>query len=745
MQYNIYGCNSAVGANAFYVTGMLEKDGLPPGAKEGYLISPDDLVTHVNKLQGFIYRDVRFLSELRLLVNGEPVTITQVNSDLVTTTFAATTQNGQNITGEMRVHDGVMYVKVDHAELGAGDTLTVQTKADYEDGFYLRRYLQEPVTKSDEYIRKTNVYLDARTPVSLGNVDIPLGDGKTTTEIAIQAIQDKATETAPERQPILSYREAVTAAHTHYQEFLQRFTDIIPPDPQAKAMFQKGLHELYVLTSCYDNERLAKPLLAPQAGFPDFKTFFARDALIFCLSLLLSIPTQMNNANQDALELVRNTITILLDTMAKDGHLIHEIRDCPSCNLDIAPFNMNNHEQSCSAYDAPNLLIHLIDIFVLKTGDMSIIRDYRDKIRNVAEWNTTEIEKNNGLLAYSPLGATSLRATGWKDGGKPYPMERINKWLPRLDVRPKTDEEQIQTIRDMRKDGLGSTTLSRNPSPLNAANATEINYQSFNKYPQAYLEVQALSIASLKAMADWLEQHPSENDTLHPETLRTQAASLKKQTDAWFYLEDKGIYQEVIAVPVTGVRDTIESTGQTGSNIHYLLGSHYFDLMDDDDLDKLSCVLGKLEDPNGLLAVDEDGEVLGLRTLGKDCYGYRPYAYQQGAIWPFDTALCAEHLSNQAKAIQQALENDPDNDRLQQLQGRCANLSHALASSVIRTICRNQSFCELVHGDNAIPLPYGNNPQLWSIGAFIRALTLKQELEREYGNTFVQNLMNAGR
>jgi glycogen debranching enzyme len=194
--------------------------------------------------------------------------------------------------------------------------------------------------------------------------------------------------------------------------------------------------------------------------------------------------------------------------------------------------------------------------------------------------------------------------------------------------------------------------------------------------PIALCEVQAYVYSAYLARAHFAREA---GDEATFERYRAKAATLKKDFNRDFWLEDKGWY----AIGLDGDKTPIDSLT---SNIGHCLWTGII------DEEKASTVVSKLMS-------DEVFSGWGIRTLATSMAGFNPISYHCGSVWPHDTAIVAAGLARYG--FVDAAERVVDGliDAAVNLGGRLPEL-----------------FSGLDRSDVGFPVPYPTScsPQAWA-------------------------------
>jgi glycogen debranching enzyme len=302
----------------------------------------------------------------------------------------------------------------------------------------------------------------------------------------------------------------------------------------------------------------------PAAGMPWFMTVFGRDTIITCLQTLLFGP-----------ELARSALGVLALLQAHEddpgidaepGKIVHEVRRGKSAEKWFARYY--------GTVDATPLYIVLLSETWRWTGDISVTREFRDAALRALEWIDRYGDLDgDGFVEFRKRAPHGLDVQSWKDSA---------------------DSQRFH-------DG----TIAEAPiAPCEV---------------QGYVYDAKLRLAEVARDA-WRERPLAER-------LEREAAELRARFDAAFWIDDHrgGFY----ALGLDREKRPIDSLC---SNIGHLLWSG---IVPDERVDAVvDRLLG-----------DELWSGWGVRTMSTGDAGYSPLSYHNGTVWPHDNSLIAWGLA----------------------------------------------------------------------------------------------------
>ena len=305
----------------------------------------------------------------------------------------------------------------------------------------------------------------------------------------------------------------------------------------------------------------------PAAGMPWFMTVFGRDTIITCLQTLLFGP-----------ELARTALEVLADLQARDdnpdvdaepGKIVHELRTGRAAEHWFRTYY--------GTVDATPLYLVLLSEVWRWTDDSLLVRELKEPALKALAWMDEYGDRDgDGFVEYQRRTPRGLENQSWKDSG---------------------DSQRY-------RDG----TIARAPIA-----ACEV---------QGYVYDAKLRTAEL-AREVW-------RDRALAERLEHDAEELRRAFNERFWSTDRGGYY---VLALDGEKRQVDSLC---SNVGHLLWSGIV------PADRVDAVVDALM-----------GEELwsgwGVRTMSSGDAGYNPLAYHNGTVWPHDNSLIAHGLARHAR------------------------------------------------------------------------------------------------
>jgi glycogen debranching enzyme len=302
----------------------------------------------------------------------------------------------------------------------------------------------------------------------------------------------------------------------------------------------------------------------PAAGMPWFMTVFGRDTIITCLQTLLFGP----ELAVTALEALRSLQSTVDDPMrdAEPGKIVHEVRRGKAAR--------SWHGAYYGTVDATPLYLILLSEVWRWTDDGALVHDFRESAMHALEWIATRGDLDgDGFVEYQKRSRRGLDNQSWKDS---HDSQRF-------------------------ADG-------RIADP-----------------PIAPCEVQGYVYDAKRRMAE-LAREVWRNREL-ADRLDREAEELRRHFNEVFWVEERNGYY---ALALDGQHARVDSLS---SNIGHLLWSGIV------PPERVDAVVDQLMG-------DSLWSGWGVRTMSSDDRGYNPLAYHNGTVWPHDNSLIAWGLAN---------------------------------------------------------------------------------------------------
>jgi glycogen debranching enzyme len=556
----------------------------------------DDLGDIGAPTSGLFADDMRFLSVLRLTVNGErPLLLTSDKVEYFSAAFylhnpaaRGLMQNALAIARRRFVGEALQeHVSVQNVSMEpVSFEIAFEFGSDFADIFAVKAYdfalgdpsraapLPPPVPprydeENNQFVLEDSADSGARTQVVFSKRG-EVSDSRVRYEVALaprerwdlrfDVVPSLGAEQVRPRMVDRQFGEEIE----HIRDSLAAWQLRVPQlraswEPLARS-FAQSVSDLASLRMRGDeNAGIGK---LPAAGSPWFMTVFGRDTLITCLQTLLFGPELAQNALQVLAELQAREDDPTID--AEPGKIVHEVRHGKAA--------MAWHPAYYGTIDATPLYLILLSEVWRWTDDGAFARSLREPAMRALEWIDRYGDRDgDGFVEYLRRADPGIRNQSWKD----------------------SDDSQL----------FSDGTLAEPPiAPVEV---------------QGYVYDAKRRTAEL-ARAVW-------RDRALAERLEREADELRDRFNVAFWNEELGRF-------VLGLDRDKRQIDSHCSNVGHLLWS------------------GIVAPERADFVVDQlMGEGLwsgwGVRTMSAGERGYNPLSYHNGTVWPHDNSLIAWGLA----------------------------------------------------------------------------------------------------
>jgi glycogen debranching enzyme len=614
---------------------------------------------------GFFDDDVRFLSKLRLTVNGErPLLLESRNVDYFSAAFYLRNppvrglgQDTLLIARERFIGAGLEERIVVRNETPEPATLelALEVGADFADIFTVKerdfafgrpeqtRPLPEPAPPEYEHGRSRFVFRDRSEE----------GGGITTQVVLsrVGEVEGDVVRYAIELEPHSEWRLTINvhpstldaeseAGLAWPRQIKQRFGDELARVRESRAAWQLRVPQLRAswqpLQRVFEQSiadlaalRLRDGSLSnlPAAGMPWFMTLFGRDAIITSLQTMILGPELARTVLRALAELQADSDEPAID--AEPGKIIREVRHGKAARTWFPRYY--------GSIDATPLYLVLLSEVWRWTGDVELVRDLREPALRALEWIDRYGDRDgDGFVEYERRTMRGLTNQSWKDS---FDSQRF-------------------------ADGR------------------------FARTPIAPCEVQAYVYDAKRRTAELARE--VWRDRALAERLEREAEALRRRFDEAFWIPKRGGYY---ALALDGDKQPVDSLC---SNIGHLLWSGIV------LPERVDGVVDRLLGP-GLWSG------WGVRTMSAEDAAYNPLSYHNGSVWPHDNSLIAWGLAGHGRW--------PELQRLARPM---------LEAAVQFDYQLPEVFAGLARWETPFPIPYPTpaKPQAWAAAAPVLLLQL---------------------
>jgi glycogen debranching enzyme len=301
----------------------------------------------------------------------------------------------------------------------------------------------------------------------------------------------------------------------------------------------------------------------PAAGMPWFMTVFGRDTIITCLQTLLFGP-----------ELARTALEVLAELQAKEddpsidaepGKIVHEVRTGKAAKHWFRTYY--------GTVDATPLYLVLLSEVWRWTGDRALMNRLREPALRALEWIDNWGDRDgDGFVEYQRRSERGLENQSWKDSG---------------------DSQRFSDGR-------------------------------FAKTPIAPAEVQGYVFDAKRRVSEIARE--VWRDRGLADRLNAEATALRDRFDAAYWVDNRGGYY---ALALDAEKQAVDSMC---SNMGHLLWSGIVPP-------------NRVDNVVDALMGDALWSGWGVRTMSEHDAAYNPLSYHNGTVWPHDNSLIAWGLA----------------------------------------------------------------------------------------------------
>jgi glycogen debranching enzyme len=553
-----------------------------------------------DRTSGFFAQDTRFLSGLRLTVNGErPMLLSSDKVEYFSAAFYLRNPRAGGLPADTLLIERRRFVgetmqdRLTITNEGAAPVefeVALEFASDFADIFAVKsldvafgdpsgmRRVPDPVApvfddENNRFLFEDGADSGPRTQVILserGEVE----QGAVTYRLALEprSVWRLRVDVVPAEDGELSAPSAVTARfgdeRSHIRESLLEWRVSIPElDTSWDVLshtFERSVADLASLRIRSRDSRIGK---LPAAGMPWFMTVFGRDTIVTCLQTLLFGPDLARSALKTLAELQAREDDPSVD--AEPGKIVHELRHGKTAT--------EWHRAYYGTADATPLYLILLSEVWRWTGDAELVRELREPALLALRWIDEYGDRDgDGFVEYLRRAKPGIKNQSWKD----------------------SDDSQRFA------DGM------------------------LAEPPIAPVEIQGYVYDAKRRFAE-LAREVWRDDEL-ADRLEREAEALKTAFDAAFWTDERGGYY-VLALDADK-----RQVNALASNMGHLLWSG---IVPDERVEAVA----------SQLTSDSLWSGWGVRTMGASEGGYNPLSYHNGTVWPHDNSLIAWGLARHSR------------------------------------------------------------------------------------------------
>lgn len=394
-----------------------------------------DIVSGEGSPEGLYHRDTRYLSELRLLVNGRRplllsstvqdnnavLTADLTNPDFIADSRLVLPRDTIHIIRSKFLWDAACHERLGLRNFGRKTQeieLGFQFAADFADIFEVRGHRRQRRGESEAIIASDGVGfvyrgLDGavrRCMIRFGQSPdyadpgialfrLEIAPGASLSLFLTASCREETPEPSPPRQFFVCLREARRALRSS----IARAASVETSNVIFNEVLCRTMADLYMLTTTKSEGPF------PYAGIPWFSTAFGRDAIITAIEMLWIDPA-----------IAKGVLRFLAATQAREirpeadaepGKILHEMRSGEMARLGEVPFAFYY-----GSVDATPLFVVLAGLYFERTGDLSTIGELWPHLEAALDWIDEYGDRDgDGFVEYQRLGKTGLENQAWKD------------------------------------------------------------------------------------------------------------------------------------------------------------------------------------------------------------------------------------------------------------------------------------------------------------------------------------------
>ncbi|KHE70095.1 amylo-alpha-1,6-glucosidase [Halobacillus sp. BBL2006] len=533
---------------------------------------------------GLYKRDTRFLSEMSLTINGEPLILlkseaggTYESSMLLTNPHMEKDDEVElwresiEIERFRYISDDVLYETIrakSYYPKPVRFSLELSFEADFADMFIVRGFQHGEIgTKQETKVEEDRLIfnydgadqINRSTQVIWEQTSGAKAEGSTITfpfALAHEEVKEIMVRVVPlvgeEKKEARKAPKAYQNLKETYEDWNANVTKVVTDHTSLNRLIERGIQDLRALSTDVG----FGPFFV--AGLPWFGVPFGRDSLIAALQTLPFQP-----------EIAKGTLHTLAHYQGtkKDewrdeepGKIMHEIRYGELANTNQVPFT-----PYYGTIDATPLFLILLTEYVRWSKDLEFFKELLPNVESAIEWIDQYGDRDgDGFIEYHQESSKGIANQGWKDSA--------------------------------------DSVVHRNGE--------------YAKSPIALAEVQGYVYQARLGIAELYE---STGSSTKAEKLKSQAADLKEKFNEAFWMEDVGYY----AIALDEHKNQV---GTITSNPGHVL---YSGLIDEDKQDQVLDSLVSSKVFSGY----------GIRTMAEGEAGYNPMSYHDGSVWPHDNSM----------------------------------------------------------------------------------------------------------
>src|SRR5215213_5589375 len=401
----------------------------------------DELGDLQGKVQGLFTQDTRFLSGLKLTINGQrPLLLSSDKIEYFSAAFfmrnplaGGLAQDALSIRRERFVGDGMqdsfllqnqsmdrlefdfeLEVAADFADIFAvkdfdfalGDPMAAKPLPDPRPVEYDADRNQFLISDDGDLPLKTQVIFSERGEVNGSTMTFHLSlEPRERWDLHVEVFPLPDGEPVAPRFAELRFGEEVGRVRDSLAAWQLRVPQLRASWDALAHAFGQSVADLASLRMRSDNGAIGR---LPGAGVPWFMTVFGRDTIITCLQTLIFGPELARTALEVLGELQAKEDDARLD--AEPGKIVHEVRHGKAARAWF--------ERYYGTVDATPLYLILLSEVWRWTDDAALVRDLKQPALDALEWIERYGDRDgDGFVEYERRTNVGLENQSWKDSG----------------------------------------------------------------------------------------------------------------------------------------------------------------------------------------------------------------------------------------------------------------------------------------------------------------------------------------
>lgn len=549
-----------------------------------------DIVGNQQYELGLYTKDTRFLSSLKLLVNGQsPIALHSDGGENYRSRILLTNPHQENEDGDVVlwresiefersrfIHNGVLYETIkatSYFPKPVSFRVALEMDADFTDMFIVRGFQNGDVGQRGETLFSTSEMtftyegtdsISRRTVVKWDQQEQEVREGYIAFDWTLDHEQSQEVTITIEplhedaESNVQNKLSALGLLQQSYKEWNEALPSVQTDSKQLEKLVKRGTGDLRVLLTDIGFGSF------PVAGLPWFGVPFGRDSLLAALQLL--------PFNSDIAKATLQTMAHYQGTKVdpwrdeQPGKILHEIRYGELANTNQIPF-----APYYGSVDSTPLFLMLLVEYVKWTGDLELVNLLGDNIERALNWIDEYGDRDGDLFVeYHQEATKGIANQGWKDSG--------------------------------------DSVVHRNGD--------------YAKSPIALSEVQGYVYQAKKGISSIYLALGNRDKA---EALEGQAERLKIAFNKAFWMADVEFY-------AIALDEHKQQVGTITSNPGHLLQSG---ILSNERAQKVA---------NTMLS-EKMFSGFGIRTMAKGQAGYNPMSYHDGSVWPHDNSMIILGLS----------------------------------------------------------------------------------------------------